>query len=53
VEYHVGALVRQFGVANRIALVAKAHTAGMFTAEAWPPRVDPRFLEKARRAVGS
>jgi len=53
VEYHVGALVRQFGVANRIALVAKAHTAAMFTAETWPPRVDPRFLEKARRAVGS
>ncbi|MDX3187129.1 LuxR C-terminal-related transcriptional regulator [Streptomyces sp. MN03-5084-2B] len=53
VEYHVGALVRRYGVANRTALVAKAHAAGMYTADAWPPRVDPRLLDGTRRAVGS
>ncbi|MEQ0558034.1 LuxR C-terminal-related transcriptional regulator [Amycolatopsis sp. NEAU-NG30] len=53
VEYHVGALVRRFGVPNRTALVAKAHAAGMYTADVWPPRVDPRVLETTRRAVGS
>jgi DNA-binding CsgD family transcriptional regulator len=53
VEYHVGALVRRFGVPNRTALVAKAHAAGMYTADAWPPRVDPRVLETTRPAVGS
>jgi DNA-binding CsgD family transcriptional regulator len=53
VEYHVGALVRRFGVANRTALVAKAHAAGMFTAPAWPPRVDPLLLEGTPKAAGS
>lgn len=53
VEYHVGALVRRFGVPNRTALVAKAHAAGMYTAEAWPPRVDPLLLEGTRKAAGS
>lgn len=53
VEYHVGALVRRFGVPNRTALVAKAHAAGMFTAPDWPPRVDPRLLEGTGKAVGS
>ena len=53
VEYHVGALVRRFGVPNRTALVARTHAAGMYTADAWPPRVDPRLLEGTRKAVGS
>ncbi len=53
VEYHVGALVRRFAVPNRTALVAKAHAAGMYTAHAWPPRVDPRLLDGPRTAVGS
>lgn len=53
VEYHVGALVRRFAVPNRTALVAKAHTTGLYTAEVWPPRVDPRLLDGSRRAAGS
>ena len=53
VEYHVGAMIRQFGVPNRTALVAKAHAAGMYTVDAWPPRVDPGLLEGPREAAGS
>ncbi|MEU5259430.1 LuxR C-terminal-related transcriptional regulator [Amycolatopsis sp. NPDC021455] len=53
VEYHVGAMIRQFGVPNRTALVAKAHAAGVYTVDTWPPRVDPRLLGESREAVGS
>jgi len=53
VEYHVGALVRRFGVPNRTALVARAHAAGMYATSAWPPRVDPSLLGGTRKAVGS
>ncbi|MEC3975550.1 helix-turn-helix transcriptional regulator [Amycolatopsis sp. H20-H5] len=53
VEYHVGAMTRQFDAANRTALVAKAHAAGVFIADVHPPRVDPRFLESDYRIVGS
>ncbi|WP_327243440.1 PAS domain-containing protein [Streptomyces sp. NBC_01320] len=41
IEYHVGALLRQFDVPNRTALAAKAYSMGMFSMGCWPPRLRP------------
>ncbi|WP_240351465.1 LuxR C-terminal-related transcriptional regulator [Streptomyces olivoreticuli] len=57
VEYHVGRMLRQLKVPNRAALVARAHSLGMFGAGTWPPRVLPQFVkgteQSARRCTDS
>ena len=45
VEYHVGLMLRKFKVANRAALVARAHSLGMLTVGSWPPRVLSEFVK--------
>ncbi|MFV5997889.1 helix-turn-helix transcriptional regulator [Streptomyces sp. NPDC056231] len=44
IEYHVGALLRQFDVPNRTALAAKAYSMGMFSMGCWPPRLRPDII---------
>ena len=39
VEYHVCAMLRQFEVGNRAALVSKAYSSGVLEPGIWPPRV--------------
>ncbi|MEU0991365.1 LuxR C-terminal-related transcriptional regulator [Streptomyces sp. NPDC059155] len=46
VEYRIGLMLRQFQVANRAALVSRAHSLGVLSVGAWPPRVLPEFLEQ-------
>lgn len=45
VEYRIGLMLRQFDVSNRAALVSRAHSLGVLSVGAWPPRVLPAFLE--------
>lgn len=45
VEYHVGLMLRRLKAPNRAALVARAHSLGMFTVGSWPPRVLPEFVK--------
>ncbi|MFH8218229.1 MULTISPECIES: hypothetical protein [unclassified Streptomyces] len=45
IEYRIGLLMRQFQAANRPALVSRAHSLGVLSVGAWPPRVLPEFLE--------
>ncbi|MYY10743.1 LuxR family transcriptional regulator [Streptomyces sp. SID4919] len=45
VEYRIGLMLRHFQVANRAALVSRAHSLGVLSVGAWPPRVLPEFLE--------
>ncbi len=45
VEYHVSALMKNLGAANRSELVSKAYTAGLFGLGNWPPRVITDFVE--------
>lgn len=45
VEYRVGRLLRRFDVPNRPALVARAHTLGLFAPGQWPPQVLPDLIE--------
>ncbi|AZK97919.1 MULTISPECIES: helix-turn-helix domain-containing protein [Streptomyces] len=45
IEYRIGLLLRQFQVANRTALVSRAHSLGVLSVGTWPPRVLPPFLE--------
>jgi len=45
VEYHIGLMLRQFQVPNRVALVSRAHTLGVLGIESWPPRVAADFVE--------
>ncbi|MYR61440.1 LuxR family transcriptional regulator [Streptomyces sp. SID625] len=45
IEYRIGLLMRQFQAANRSALVSRAHSLGVLSVGAWPPRVLPEFLE--------
>ncbi|MFJ4091801.1 helix-turn-helix transcriptional regulator [Kitasatospora sp. NPDC089913] len=45
IEYRVGLLMRRFQAANRPALVSRAHSLGVLSVGAWPPRVLPEFLE--------
>jgi DNA-binding CsgD family transcriptional regulator len=44
IAYHLGAMMRQFGVANRTALVSKAFASGIFRMDCWPPRVLPDHI---------
>jgi DNA-binding CsgD family transcriptional regulator len=44
IEYHIGRMLRKFGAANRTALIAKAYSLGMLSADSWPPRVAPEFM---------
>ncbi|OLR93883.1 hypothetical protein BJP25_14770 [Actinokineospora bangkokensis] len=44
VDYHIAAMLRRFGVPNRVALVSRAFAAGILDAEVWPPRVEPEFV---------
>lgn len=46
VEYHVGLMVRRFGVVNRLSLLAKACSLGILDAGSWPPRVAGGFVER-------
>ncbi|OEV03690.1 helix-turn-helix transcriptional regulator [Streptomyces oceani] len=48
VEYHVGLMLRRMKVPNRAALVARAHSMGMFTVGSWPPRVLPEFVKDGK-----
>ncbi|MEU8541462.1 PAS domain-containing protein [Streptomyces sp. NPDC048717] len=45
VEYRVGLLLRRFDAPNRPALVARAHTYGLFVPGQWPPQVLPDLVE--------
>ncbi|MFE0704682.1 LuxR family transcriptional regulator [Streptomyces sp. NPDC058872] len=45
VEYRIGLMLRHFQVANRAALVSRAHSLGVLSVGTWPPRVLPEFLE--------
>ena len=45
VSYHLTALLRAFGVANRTSLISKAYCAGVLDTANWPPRVCPRFVK--------
>ncbi|GAA1309373.1 helix-turn-helix transcriptional regulator [Saccharothrix xinjiangensis] len=44
VEYHIGTMLRRFGVSNRAALVSRAFTAGLFSGAEWPPHVLPQYI---------
>jgi DNA-binding CsgD family transcriptional regulator len=44
VAYHIGAMMRRFGVANRTALASKAFASGIFRTDCWPPRVTPDHI---------
>lgn len=44
-EYRVGIMLRRFGAANRLALIAKAYSLGIFAAASWPARVSEEFVE--------
>ena len=50
-EYHVGQMLRQLEVPNRAALVARAHSKGMFAPGVWPPRILPGSVKEFRRRV--
>ncbi|MFE2294998.1 helix-turn-helix transcriptional regulator [Streptomyces sp. NPDC059452] len=45
IEYRIGLMMRHFQAANRPALVSRAHSLGVLSVGAWPPRVLPEFLE--------
>jgi DNA-binding CsgD family transcriptional regulator len=44
VEYHVGAMLRQFKSPNRSALVSKAYSQGILSIGHWPPKVTPQYI---------
>ncbi|APU21392.1 helix-turn-helix transcriptional regulator [Actinoalloteichus sp. GBA129-24] len=45
VEYHVSNLIREFKVANRTALIAKAYSLGILSSDVWPPRVPEAYIK--------
>ncbi|MBT3073277.1 MULTISPECIES: LuxR C-terminal-related transcriptional regulator [Streptomyces] len=45
VEYRIGLMMRHFQATNRAALISRAHSLGVLSVGAWPPRVLPEFLE--------
>ncbi|MFI9491291.1 LuxR family transcriptional regulator [Streptomyces halstedii] len=45
IEYRIGLMMRHFQAANRPALISRAHSLGVLSVGAWPPRVLPEFLE--------
>nr|ARU08090.1 MlcU [uncultured bacterium] len=44
VEYHVNVMLRKFKVPNRVALVSRVYSMGMFDHTAWPPAVLPEYI---------
>jgi DNA-binding CsgD family transcriptional regulator len=44
IEYHVGAMLRQFKSPNRSALVSKAYSQGILCIGQWPPKVTPQYI---------
>ncbi|MFJ4796073.1 LuxR family transcriptional regulator [Kitasatospora purpeofusca] len=50
IEYRIGLMMRHFQAANRPALVSRAHSLGVLSVGAWPPRVLPEFHESEKRA---
>lgn len=47
VEYHVAALLRKLKVSNRVALISKAYSKGIFDVGSWPPKVLPEYVKDA------
>jgi PAS domain S-box-containing protein len=45
VEYHVAALLRKLKVKNRVALISKAYSKGIFDVGSWPPKVLPEYIK--------
>jgi PAS domain S-box-containing protein len=45
VEYHVAALLRKLKVKNRVALISKAYSKGIFDVGSWPPKVLPEYVK--------
>jgi PAS domain S-box-containing protein len=45
VEYHVAALLRKLKVSNRVALISKAYSKGIFDLGSWPPKVLPEYVK--------
>ncbi|MFJ9626757.1 LuxR C-terminal-related transcriptional regulator [Streptomyces sp. NPDC091280] len=39
VDYHISRMLRQFGIPNRVALIAHAYSTGILQPNSWPPRV--------------
>ncbi|MFD9889233.1 LuxR C-terminal-related transcriptional regulator [Amycolatopsis sp. NPDC059027] len=44
VEYHCSRLMRMLKAANRAEMIARAYTAGILSADEWPPRVGEEFI---------
>jgi PAS domain S-box-containing protein len=47
VEYHVAALLRKLKVNNRVALISRAYSKGIFDVGSWPPKVLPEYVKDA------
>jgi DNA-binding CsgD family transcriptional regulator len=47
VDYHIGALLRKFGVPNRTALISRAYALGVLSVGSWPPCVLAQFVRSA------
>ncbi|MFE6748419.1 LuxR C-terminal-related transcriptional regulator [Kitasatospora purpeofusca] len=45
IEYRIGLMMRRFEAGNRPELVSRAHSLGVLSVGAWPPRVLPEFVE--------
>ena len=45
VEYHVAALLRKLKVKNRVALISRAYSKGVFDVGSWPPKVLPEYIK--------
>jgi PAS domain S-box-containing protein len=46
VEYHVAALLRKLKVSNRVALISRAYSKGIFDVGSWPPKVLPEYVKE-------
>ncbi|MEV7034263.1 LuxR C-terminal-related transcriptional regulator [Streptomyces sp. NPDC093272] len=45
VDYHISRMLRQFGMPNRVALIALAYSTGILQINSWPPRVADEFIK--------
>jgi DNA-binding CsgD family transcriptional regulator len=57
VEYHIGRLLKRFGVPSRSALIAYSYSVGILCVDTWPPQVlieelSPTGFAQLRRALG-
>jgi hypothetical protein len=41
----VAALLRKLKVANRVALISRAYSKGIFDVGSWPPKVLPEYVK--------